>query len=401
MHRGFATTLAALSLLTLFAVPARAGGAWRQKIDSAIGGHSVSVEVRAHGALLYSHAATQTRAPASNMKLILSMALLHRFGANFCIPTFAEARSHGAVIPGDLWIMGRGDPSFGESGHFPTPLPFAATRVGRLARKIKASGVTTIRGSVMGSTGYFHHDWYAPGWKPDFPIDEVALPSALTFDANVASGHHIGDPELRAAAALTAKLRKIGVAVKGPAGAGIAPPGVTPFAHVTARPLWKLLRYMDRSSSNFFAEVLGKRLAVERFGGPGTIPKAARAISSWAASHGVTVTAYDSSGLSYYDRVTARGIVKLLGVANRNRWGRKLRHALPKGDQGTLEDRLGNIRVRAKTGTLDGISALSGWVWLQRSSRWAKFSILDNGLSKTRAAQIEDTIVRTVSRHAW
>jgi D-alanyl-D-alanine carboxypeptidase len=55
------------------------------------------------------------------------------------------------------------------------------------------------------------------------------------------------------------------------------------------------------------------------------------------------------------------------------------------------------VKVRAKTGTLIDISALSGWVWLAKEGTWAQFSILSRGMSKTEAAAIEDRIVRIVA----
>jgi D-alanyl-D-alanine carboxypeptidase/D-alanyl-D-alanine-endopeptidase (penicillin-binding protein 4) len=252
----------------------------------------------------------------------------------------------------------------------------------------------------MGAVSYFHHDWFAQGWKSNFPADEVALPSALTIDGNVRAGKHIHHPELRAAKVLTEKLIKLGVRVGHRASAGRPPSGLQKLAEVKSRPLWTLVRYMDHQSSNFFAEVMGKRLGVDVLGRPGTIAKAARAVSMWAARHGTTETAYDASGLSYDDRLSARGIVRLLGVADRSSWGVLLRRILPSGDQGTLTGRLARVNVHAKTGTLDGISALSGWVWLKASRRWARFSIMDQGMSKDRSASIEDTIVRTLWRYA-
>jgi D-alanyl-D-alanine carboxypeptidase/D-alanyl-D-alanine-endopeptidase (penicillin-binding protein 4) len=106
---------------------------------------------------------------------------------------------------------------------------------------------------------------------------------------------------------------------------------------------------------------------------------------------------YDASGLSYRDRVTARGIVTLLTYATRAPWGTALRRALPWGGVGTLDDRLHDVVVRAKTGTLDGISALSGWVRLRHDHRWGQFSILSSGMSKSTAVRIEDRIVRILS----
>jgi D-alanyl-D-alanine carboxypeptidase len=399
MRRGFVAPLAAILLVTI--VPqASARAAWKRSIDQTVSGHSVSVAVRVGHHRLYSHAASQQRPPASNEKLILSMALLHRLGPRFRFPTFVRSMPpQGSVIHGNLWLFGRGDPSVGAK-RYASSLPFGGTRVGRLAHKIRAAGIRTIRGRVMGAVSYFDHDWFAPGWKSDFPADEVALPSALTIDGNTHRGKHIHHPERRAARVLTKKLISLGVNVGHRASAGQPPSGLKRIAVVRSRPLWTLLRYMDHKSSNFFAEVMGKRLGVERFGRPGTIAKAAHAVSSWAARHGTTDTSYDASGLSYDDRLSARGIVRLLGVAERSPWGPLLRRILPTGNEGTLEDRLGRVRVRAKTGTLDFVSALSGWVWLQARGRWARFSILDQGMSKDQAAAIEDSIVRTLWRYA-
>jgi len=144
--------------------------------------------------------------------------------------------------------------------------------------------------------------------------------------------------------------------------------------------------------------MLGKRLGAERSGPYGTIAKGARAIRRYAALRGVTIGAQDSSGLSYSNRVSPRGVVRLLANAGGRSWGRTLRTSLPSPGQGTLKDRLKGVPVRAKTGTLDLISALSGWVWLRRRGGWAEFSILSEGLTKTRAMAIEGDIVRTITR---
>ena len=45
--------------------------------------------------------------------------------------------------------------------------------------------MTRIEGSVIGDTGPFERDWWADGWKDDFPAIEVAIPTALTFRGNV------------------------------------------------------------------------------------------------------------------------------------------------------------------------------------------------------------------------
>ena len=124
---------------------------------------------------------------------------------------------------------------------------------------------------------------------------------------------------------------------------------------------------MDRRSLNFSAEVLGKALAFDG-GSAGTIANAAAAICAFEAAHHVTGRCHDASGLSYANRQTAAGMVRLLWFADHQPWAGTLRTSLPDGGQGTLKDRLAHVRVRAKTGTLDNVSALTG-LGLERCRR--------------------------------
>jgi D-alanyl-D-alanine carboxypeptidase len=368
--------------------PGRPG--WMRAIDRLVGGRPMGVSVREGTEYLYRYQDVRRRTPASNEKLLLSMALLDLLGPESALVTEAAAAALpvAGAVAGDLWILGEGDPDVRES------------TMNRLAQALVAAGLTQVQGSVMGSTGYFDRDWMAPGWKSYFPRTQVALPTALTYEGNHAGGSHITDPELRAARALTAELRERDVAVAEPAGSGHAPEPLTPVAQVPSEFLPRLLDVMNRYSSNFWAEVLGKRLGVEAGGVPGSIAKGAAGIQAFAAAEGVVVKARDSSGLSYANRVSPSGIARLLGVSERRPWGEDLREALPEGGQGTLQNRLKRVPVHAKTGTLTSISALSGYVWLRRSQVWAEFSILSRGLSKDQAVRIEDEVVRLLWRRA-
>ncbi|HET7482613.1 MAG TPA: D-alanyl-D-alanine carboxypeptidase [Actinomycetota bacterium] len=392
---------AVLCTAVLICVPATAASAgWRHRIDRAVKSHPIGVSVRFGGRLTYHHADKQRRAPASNEKLLMSMALMDRLGPRYRVKTIAAARATRGTVAGDLWLLGRGDPTVTGGGKYARHFTFEPTRLGPLARRIKQAGVRRINGSVMGSTGYFERDWFAQGWKATFPAEEVAMPTALSFDGNESGDRHVVDGELRAARSLTQKLRSIGVRVQGSPGTGPAPGGLPRLTSVASEPIVKPMTYMNRQSSNFFAEVFGKRLGAERYGVPGSIDKGARAIASWTRAHGVRIIAYDSSGLSYDDRVSPRGMAHLLQDVERETWWPALRSTLPSGNQGTLEDRLRGVKLRAKTGTLDNISALSGWVWLDRMDTWGAFSILSGGMTKTTASEIEDRIVRILASSA-
>jgi D-alanyl-D-alanine carboxypeptidase/D-alanyl-D-alanine-endopeptidase (penicillin-binding protein 4) len=184
------------------------------------------------------------------------------------------------------------------------------------------------------------------------------------------------------------------------AGAGVPPDGLRLLVTERSTTFQALLRHMLTRSRNFHAEVLGKWLGRLVSGGAGSIAKGARALERFADAHGVGVVAYDSSGLSYKNRIRPRDLVTLLRFAATRPWGTAFRATLPTGDQGTLEDRLIGVKVRAKTGSLIEISSLSGWVWLAQEGGWAEFSIMSRGMSKSTAAAIEDRIVRILANRA-
>ena len=350
---------------------------WMRAIDRAIGSRSVSVAVGEDDRFLYRRADEAPRTPASNEKLLLSMVLLDVFGSSYRIRTSASAaKVSDAGVVHDLWILGRGDPRV-DGG-----------TLGALAHRIVDAGVTRVRGRVLGSTGYFRRDWDAVGWDDD-ARDYVNRPTALSFEGNQGSA-----PERHAAEVLTAKLRQLGVEVRGAPGSRAPPNGLGTVASVASDPLQRLLTKMLRPSDNFIAEMLGKRLGVETRGPPGTIAKGAATIQAWTNERNAGFTLHDNSGLSYANRVTAEGIVRLLWAAEDASWGRDLRRTLPTGGQGTLRHRLHDVEFRAKTGTLTDVSALSGWVFPDDARAWVEFSILCQGMSKSVASDIEDRIVR-------
>lgn len=362
---------------------------WMTRIRDLIGDREVSISVGEAGDFLFGVAPSAPRTPASNQKLLLSMALLDAFGPGWRIRTIAAADGKpGPVLHGDLWVLGRGDPEVDRG------------TMRALARRIARAGIERVDGRVLGARTYFLRDWNAVGWN-DAATSYVARPTALTFEGNRdRRGRNVPDPEARAAAALVRALERLGVAVTGRPGSGRPPAGLRTVASVAGRPLRAVLARMLRPSDNFAAEVLGKRLGVAAAGVPGTIAKGAAAISAWAMGHGVRVKSYDASGLSYANTVTAEGLVRLLWAAEAARWGTALFRALPSGGQGTLRHRLAAVRLRAKTGTLSGISALSGWVYLERLGVWGEFSILSAGMPKGTASELEDRIVRILQNHA-
>jgi D-alanyl-D-alanine carboxypeptidase len=382
--------LASTLLVSSPGAAAAAEPAWARKIDALIGSRPMSVVVGNDGERWAAHLARVRRPPASNEKLLLSMALFARVGTDRRIRTslMTPARREGGTIDGNLWIVGRGDPEIGDR------------QLGALARQLVDDGIRRIRGSVVGSRRPFVRDWWADGWRGYFPTVYIPLPTALTYRGNQdGRSRHVREPERRAARALTRRLEALGVHVVEPPRDGVSKRSMRTVAEIGSAPLSGIVRRMNIASRNFSAEVLGKYLGAQ-VSGRGSIATGARAIRMYAERHDVSIDTHDSSGLSYRNRATATGIVRLLWVADGASWGPTLRASLPRGGQGTLEDRLKDVRVRAKTGTLENVSALSGWVWLETSDEWAEFSILSSGMPTTTAKSIENKIVRLVANNA-
>ena len=362
---------------------------WNRRIDRIVAGHPMSVVVGDGGHVWFRHGATVARAPASNEKLLLSMALFDQLGVShtFSVRAVAADVDADGAIAGNLYLRGDGDPEV------------TGARLDALAQRLWQAGVRTIDGHVVGVTGPFHRDWFAPGWKSYFPRDYVALPTALTFRGNTSGGRHISDPERRAALYLTRRLRDRGVVIGSQGTAGTGGSALPTIASISSKPLRTIVLHMDHRSINFSAEVLGKALAYTS-GTDGSIANGAKRICAFEAAHGVSATCYDSSGLSYRNRQTAIGIVRLLWFADRQPWLGALRTALPRANEGTLRHRLGGVRIRAKTGTLIDVSALSGWVWSDAADGWVAFSILSSGMNAYAAKDLEDKVVGVLANRA-
>jgi len=164
------------------------------------------------------------------------------------------------------------------------------------------------------------------------------------------------------------------------------------------------LEVTNRRSQNLYAETLLKTVGAESCG-EGSWAGGLRAVSQFLARLGIQPGSYsmvDGSGLSRRDRFTPAQLVRLLRRMSVHRWGRELIGSLPVSGEPeqSLEDRLDRSpyrgNVHAKTGTLSGVSSLSGYA-RARSGRVYVFSILANRTrSAWQARDAQDAIVRAI-----
>jgi len=248
---------------------------------------------------------------------------------------------------------------------------------------------------VLGDESYFDSRRTAPGWKPSFYITQSEPLSALTVDRTWFRTHHSRAPAAAAAALFKDALRKQGISVTGRAVRGVASPDAEGLAEVLSPPLGQIVRFMDRESDNFTAELLLKQIGAAN-GAAGTTAGGATQVRTTLSEAGIPlagVRIVDGSGLSSLDRLTARAIVGILHAA----WeDSSIKHSFVSalavaGRTGTLKDRLRRRPavgvVLGKTGTTSIASALSGFV----RGRYV-FSVLQNGrpVSYTWARRAQD-----------
>ena len=165
-------------------------------------------------------------------------------------------------------------------------------------------------------------------------------------------------------------------------------------------PLLDILDILMHLSHNMMAEQTARTVGRVALG-EGSVAGAHRAIMSMlrcetgADSAGLSLSQVDGSGLSPENRTTTRTMVRLLTYAARAPFFPSLWLTLPEAGHPHLERMQGTDaynNLRAKTGTIDNVSALSGYVRAADGERLA-FSIISNGDPSTwKAKRVEDAI---------
>jgi D-alanyl-D-alanine carboxypeptidase/D-alanyl-D-alanine-endopeptidase (penicillin-binding protein 4) len=324
------------------------------------------------GQTLFSRREQLALVPASNEKLAVTYAALVVLGPSFRIETtvLGDGQLIDGVWHGDLVLKGYGDPTLTTGD------------LRRLAAQLRDGGVRRVTGQVLGDESFFDTARVGPSWKPGFYGNESPPLSALTVNRTFYRGLMSAEPALAAASAFRDALVRAGVRVAGRPGTGRATGEAFPLASVNSPPVSVLVRWMNRDSDKFLAELLLKQLGTTD-GGPGTSARGATLVRATLAAGSVPLTGVrlvDGSGLSPSDRLTAGALVGILEAAWRDaRVRAAFVDSLPvAGVTGTLADRMrappARGRVIAKTGTTSTASTLAGYV-----RRHYAFAVMNNG----------------------
>lgn len=343
----------------------------------------------------------RVRSLASNTKILTTTAVLDRLGASHRFRTrlFADGEiDRNGVLRGNLYLKGGGDPGLGTGPFLDRYLPGAGTDIDSLARQARAAGLKKVTGRLFGDesvfdslrgvadSGFVTSPWIGP-------LSGLSINAGYT---GASLSRFSASPARLAARILVKRLRKRGVSITDRTSLAKTPRPVArdrPLARAESGDVAFLTRITNVYSNNFFAEMLVKALGASR-GRGGSTSAGTRVVKSFASSLGSTFYPVDGSGLTASNRGTAWGLAGLLNRSREKRWWGHFYRSLPRaGREGTVADRMEGTaaagRCRTKTGTLTGVSTLSGYCF-NRTGRKFAFSILMNGVVNTyeaRAAQ--------------
>ncbi|MDQ2795577.1 MAG: D-alanyl-D-alanine carboxypeptidase/D-alanyl-D-alanine-endopeptidase, partial [Actinomycetota bacterium] len=346
------------------------------------------------GAILLDRGAAVGAAPASTAKLLTAAAILTVRKPTDRLTTTVLAGTGAAT--GTVYLRGGGDPTLtAAAAGKPAAYPQAA-RLRDLAAAVRRARVSVRRIVVDGSV--FAGPDVSPAWVAgDVPSDYASAITGVLVDGGRAAPTDTvrsATPDLAAGNALAALLGEPTLTVS----QGTTPvTGARVLGTVSSAPLGTLVQQMLFASDNVIAECLARQVAISRHE-PASFTGAAQAVRTVVSGIGIDPGAglVDGSGLAARDRVSPAALTALLraGAHSERRSLRSMISALPvAGWSGTLSDRYirGAQRsaagdIRAKTGTLTGVSALAGLVH-DRSGRLLAFAFIADRTGPTPAAE--------------
>ncbi|MEO6951581.1 MAG: D-alanyl-D-alanine carboxypeptidase/D-alanyl-D-alanine-endopeptidase [Polyangia bacterium] len=370
------------------------------------------------GDILFSRNADQRFNPASNTKMLTTAAAIARLGGDFRYLTalYGAPPDVEGVVEGDVVLRGSSDPSFGTGDLVELARSLADRGVTRVhgdivvdrrpigyegtnatdglilnrnsvsvkvrATEPKHAGVVTVEPALPGVT-VENHTTTVKGKRVRLVLDTHRKDDHLVIEVRGRIGEQHGTVTLRRKVAdgallsghmLASMLPDFGISLDGAVRVGQAKADASTDAALVVHhsiPLADVSRLSNKPSNNFIADAIYKTLGGELFGLPGTLAKGTRAVSDWLVDHGIARERFhleNGSGLTHANRVTPGDLVNLLrAIYYEPDVAPDFVPSLSVGGiDGTLRGRFGGTRavglVRAKTGTLTGVSTLSGYV---------------------------------------
>ena len=354
---------------------------------------------------------TESMIPASNTKLFTSATALELMGGEYLISTkiFVDDDDlSDGTINGNIYIKGYGNPTF------------TSDDLEDLVDELYQSGLRKVTGNVVGDDHYFDEVYSRDDWITDEranvnlpPISAIVIDRNRTIVRKKRRGRYrnyfvnVENPPLYVANKFREKLIKYGIEVTGKSISSETPDTAIAIIE-SAIELNELIQLINKNSDNFYAECLFKTLGAVYSGKQGNSFFSTQAILNYIEDAGIYsdgTKIVDGSGISRFDQVTAGALVGLLEKMyfNINKFEYFYNSLSIAGVDGTLHKRMigtaAENNFRGKTGTLNGVSSISGYVKNGNEDDiiiCLMFEFKKGGASKYK--RIQDRIIETIAR---
>lgn len=349
------------------------------RIDSIVSYANCKISVQIASAdkydLLYEHNPQEQMIPASITKLVTAAAAIHYLGVGYEFKTIVftdDSNIKDGVVNGNIYLKGYGDPDL-SSGD-----------IAELAEKIAEKNITEITGNIIYDDSFLDNEYYslANYYKGDTHQNYWPYVSGINLNKNPGSS----DPAATAAGILSGNLISANVKLGGIVTSGVTPPAANEIADVS-HTLFQVISRMNKESDNHSAITVFKVVGAKFSSAPGSISKGQEAVLNFLTSIGNPRNSFEileGSGLSRFNSVNSDLYIRLLkymydNIETFDYFYNSLSIA---GVDGTLRNRMvgteAEKNVHAKTGTLNSVSALSGYA-VSRDRELILFYIDMNG----------------------
>lgn len=325
--------------------------------------------------------ADQLMRPASNQKVITAVTALSQLGTDFNFRTslYGEGSINDSTLEGNIYIKGGFDPRFGHDDLW------------ALIHALNARGVRAIAGDVILDLSL--KDSARLGWGWCWDDDNPPLTPLLYNQRD------------NFAAALSSALKDAGIRLAGSLIEGRISSGASLWT-VRTHTIDQVLLRMMKQSDNLYAEALFYQLAARSGIAYADRKQAIAYIKELVRHQGLSPADFsfaDGSGLSLYNYASPRLLTSFLRYAYAHEGiFLHLQPSLPlAGVDGTLRKRMTSgpayANVSAKTGTLEGVSTLSGYCTAPNGHTLC-FAIMNQGiLRRSVAHRFQDKVCEAMT----
>jgi len=247
---------------------------------------------------------------------------------------------------------------------------------------------------------------------PTFTVSDGARGAIITLSGQYSTQcdeltytRLVMDPAAHVGGAFEAMWHDSGGILSGKLRQGAVPEGAELYYVMPSRPLGEVIRGMNKYSNNLMSRLLFLSLGAERFGPPGTLSKGRDAVAAWleeAGLHMPELVMENGAGLSRRTRISAQHVGELLRLAYASPVMPEFMASLSVlGVDGTLRRRLRETplagRIHAKTGSLNDVSAMAGYVLDRAERRWIVVLLINHkGVAAWQGKQVQDALLQWV-----